>query len=49
MMMDRYDIMQTLEMLYPNSSDKDENDAWVVVDETDGTLTVRFTWGTDDA
>ena len=46
--MDRYDIMQTLEMLYPNSSDKDENDAWVVVDETDGTLTVRFTWGEDE-
>ena len=41
-MSNRYDIIQTLEMIYPNSSDKDKNDAWFVGKSSEGLLTIHF-------
>ena len=35
-------ILQTLEMIFPNSSDKDENDAWFVGKSAEGLLTIHF-------
>lgn len=40
--MTKYDILQTLEMIYPNSSDKEENDAWFVGKSHEGLLTIHF-------
>lgn len=40
--MTEYDILQTLEMVYPNSSDKEENDAWFVGKSHEGLLTIHF-------
>ena len=41
-MQTKYDIMQALEMTFPNSSDKDENDAWFVGQSDEGLLTIHF-------
>lgn len=40
--MTRYELLQALEMIFPNSSDKDENDAWFVADEDEGIVKVCF-------
>lgn len=40
--MNTYDILQALEMMFPNSSDKDDNDAWFVGKSHEGLLTVHF-------
>jgi hypothetical protein len=31
--MTKYDLLQTLEMIFPNSSDKDHNDAWFITED----------------
>ena len=31
--MAKYDLLQTLEMLIPNSSDKKHNDAWFITED----------------
>jgi len=41
-MSNTYDILQTLEMIYPNSSDKDKNDAWFVGRSSEDLLTIHF-------
>ena len=41
-MMTKDKIIQTLEMTYPNSSDKEDNDAWFVGKSDEGLLTVHF-------
>lgn len=40
--MNTYDILQALEMMFPNSSDKDDNDAWFVGKSHEGLLTIHF-------
>jgi hypothetical protein len=42
MKMTRYGLAQTLEMIFPNSSDKDENDAWFFGESDEGYQTVVF-------
>lgn len=37
-----YSIIQTLEMIFPNSSDKDGNDAWYIGKSDEGLLTIHF-------
>ena len=31
--MKKYDLLQTLEMIFPNSSDKEENDSWFITED----------------
>ena len=31
--MTKYDLLQTLEMIFPNSSDKKHNDAWFITED----------------
>jgi len=40
--MNRYDILQTLEMIFPNSSDDANNNAWFVGKSNEGLLTIHF-------
>ena len=35
----RYDLLQTLEMIFPN---KEENDAWFVASEDEGIVRIAF-------
>ena len=37
--MTRYDLLQTLEMIFPN---KEENDAWFVASEDEGIVRIAF-------
>ena len=46
--MNTYDILQTLEMTFPNSSDKEDNDAWFVGKSDEGLLTVHFILDEED-
>ena len=40
--MTRYELLQALEMAFPNSSDKDSNDAWYLGETDEGYQTVVF-------
>ena len=40
--MTRYDLLQTLEMIFPNSSNKEENDSWFVASEDEGIVRIAF-------
>ena len=37
--MTRYDLLQTLEMIFPN---KEENDSWFVASEDEGIVRIAF-------
>ena len=43
-----YSIIQTLEMIFPNSSDKDGNDAWYIGKSDEGLLTIHFILNEDN-
>lgn len=48
--MTKYDLLQTLEMIFPNSSDKEYNDAWFITkdefDQEEGTF-IQITFKID--
>jgi hypothetical protein len=42
--MDKYDLLQTLEMVFPNSSDKEKNDSWFIANQNEDQKTVTITF-----